>query len=209
MEKYFVIVILALFNLWGCAPGSEPPATTSSDMIEPIVTVPALATVDETSLDVAGPQESESDTMPAKPYPAQTGQANMLALTDQAMTAIAPSGVIDLSDISQDQVAEGEGKLLELPEPGVPNTSSLLIETAKNDLAKRLDINVDDVTLAALESEEWPDSSLGCPAQDTDYLMVLVNGFRITLEVDGETFIYHTDMTGQVIMCEDGQPADS
>lgn len=208
MEKYFAFVILALFSLWGCAPGHEPPTNIPSDKIEPISSVPGVTKVVETAPNVAVPEEIESETMLAKPYPTQTEQANGSAPTDQAMTAIAPSGVIDLRDINQDQVTEGEGELIELPAPGVPNASKHLIETAKNDLAKRLDVNLDDVTFVAVEPKEWPDASLGCPAQDTDYLMVLVDGFQITLEVDGETYSYHTDMTGKVILCEDGQPAD-
>lgn len=208
MEKYFAFVILALFSLWGCAPGHEPPTNIPSDKIEPISSVPGVTKVVETAPNVAVPEEIESETMLAKPYPTQTEQANGSAPTDQAMTAIAPSGVIDLRDINQDQVTEGEGELIELPAPGVPNASKHLIETAKNDLAKRLDVNLEDVTFVAVEPKEWPDASLGCPAQDTDYLMVLVDGFQITLEVDGETYSYHTDMTGKVILCEDGQPAD-
>ena len=204
MEKIFVLVILAIFGLWGCTPAGELNATAPSEKTGTDGTMPALREVDETPTNVTGPEESEIEILPAKPYPIQTGQVSMPADTEQAVTAIAPSGVIDLNDINQGQEAEGEGELIELPAPGVPITSTLLIETAKNDLAERLKMNLDDVTLVAVESEEWPDSSLGCPSQGTDSLPVLVDGYRITLEVKGETFIYHTDLTGKIILCEDG-----
>lgn len=208
MDKFFAIVILATFSLWGCTPDSEPNTPITSETMEAAVTVPALATADETSLDAAGPQVAEGESMLAEPYPAQTGQAIAPAQTDQSLTTIAPSGVVDLSDIGQEQQTEGDGELIELPAPGVPNTSTLLIETAKNDLVERLNIQVEDVTLAGIESKEWPDSSLGCPAQDADYLTVLVDGFQITLEINGQRYIYHTDMNGQVILCENGRPVD-
>jgi hypothetical protein len=211
MDKYLAIIILAVFTLGGCAPGVDINTKTPVEEIEPAVTAPALAKVDETSPNAVDKQGPEGETMQAEPEPAQTGQADTEEGTGQEVTAIPPSGVIDLGDISQDQGAQEEGELgelVELPAPGVPNTSTLPIKTAKNDLAKRLDMKVDDITLVAVEPVVWSDSSLGCPAQGANYLMALVKGFRITLEGGGESYTYHTDMNDQVILCEDGQPAD-
>lgn len=207
MNKFLAIIILATFSLWGCAPGVDI-TTTPLVETEPINTVPPLTEADESALDQVDPQESEGETILGETDPDQTGQANFEELTSQAVTAIAPAGEVDLGDISQDQSAEEEGELVELPAPGVPSTSTLLIETAKNDLAERLDLSVDEVSLVTVEPEVWNDSSLGCPAPGIDYLMVLVKGFRITLEGDSESYTYHTDTTDQVILCEDGQPAD-
>lgn len=210
MYKFLAIIVLAIISLWGCAPGANLTTPTPPEEIEPVSTVSALTKVDEMSLEEIDPQEPEGETMQAESDPAQAGRANIEELTTPETTAIAPSGVIDLGDISQErnQEAKEEGELVELPAPGVPNTSTLPVETAKNDLAKRLDVNVDEITLVTVEPEVWPDSSLGCPAQGINYLMVLVKGFRITLEGDGEKYSYHTDMNGRVILCEDGQPAD-
>ncbi|MGD2049193.1 MAG: hypothetical protein PVH03_06840 [Chloroflexota bacterium] len=208
MNKFLAIIILAMFSLWGCAPVIDITATPLEET-ESNATELALTEADETALEQVDPQELEGETMLVEPNPVQTRQDNVEELTSQAVTAIAPAGEIDLGDISQDQGAEEEEGLIELPAPGVPNTSTLPIETAKIDLAKRLDIKVDDISLVSVEPEIWSDSSLGCPAPGINYLMVLVKGFRITLEGDGEKYTYHTDTDDQVILCEDGQPADS
>lgn len=207
MKKYLTIIILAMFSLWGCSPGVDI-TTIPLEETESSATEPALTKADETALDQADPQGSEGETTLGEHDPAQTGQANFEELTSQAVTAIAPAGEIDLDDINLGQEAEEEGDLIELPAPGVPNTSTLPIETAKLDLAKRLDLNIDEVSLVAVEPEIWNDSSLGCPAPGIDYLMVLVKGFQITLEGDSESYTYHTDTTDQVILCEDGLPAE-
>jgi hypothetical protein len=35
------------------------------------------------------------------------------------------------------------------------------------------------------------------------YAQVLVPGYRIQLEVDGRTYVYHADETGQLLYCEE------
>ena len=87
-------------------------------------------------------------------------------------------------------------------EPDLQN----LIEIAKEDLAERLSILVIEINVAEAEEVTWPDSSLGCGKPGTEYLPVITPGFRISLEVDGQIYSYHTNTTSQVILCSDRPP---
>ena len=75
-----------------------------------------------------------------------------------------------------------------------------------NDLATNLNISKEQVTL--LESTEiiWPDAALGCPSPGKVYAQGRVPGFKIRLEAGGQEYIYHTDLTGQVILCPEIDP---
>jgi hypothetical protein len=48
-----------------------------------------------------------------------------------------------------------------------------LIEKAITDLAKRLAVPVDEITLLEAKSVIWPDASLGCPEEGMQYAQVL------------------------------------
>ena len=68
-----------------------------------------------------------------------------------------------------------------------------LMQTAKKDLAQRLGVAPTDISVTRIESVTWPDSALGCPAPERDYIESEVRGFRITLGHNGQSFRYHTD----------------
>ena len=48
----------------------------------------------------------------------------------------------------------------------------------------------------------WPDSSLGCPKPNMNYLQVITPGYRIVLEAQGRSYEYHTDTGKRVVRCE-------
>ena len=56
-----------------------------------------------------------------------------------------------------------------------------LIIAAKQDLAHRLAMKVDDIELVDALETVWPDSSAGCPRPRVAYLQVLTEGARVTL----------------------------
>lgn len=60
------------------------------------------------------------------------------------------------------------------------------------DLAARLDIPTDQVTVVSVEFVQWRDSSLGCPQPGMVYAQVITPGYRIVLEAEGILFEYHT-----------------
>ncbi len=68
-----------------------------------------------------------------------------------------------------------------------------LMQTARQDLARRLGVSSTEVSVTRVESRTWPDAALGCPAPGQDYDETEIQGFRITLDYAGQTFSYHTD----------------
>lgn len=79
-----------------------------------------------------------------------------------------------------------------------------LSQLARVDLATELGIEADDVELIQAEPVEWSDSSLGCPQPGMMYAQVITPGYRLTLEVDGQEYVFHTDGGQRVVPCEEG-----
>lgn len=80
------------------------------------------------------------------------------------------------------------------------------VDQAVADLAGRLDIDEGAVTVVSHEDVTWPDGSTGCPQPGMAYTQALVDGTRIILEVDGETYSYHASGMDDPFLCEDPQP---
>lgn len=62
-----------------------------------------------------------------------------------------------------------------------------------------------DVKILKQEYTDWPDTSLGCPTPGFAYAQVIVPGYNIVLQVDGEQFEYHTDLNKDVKLCKSKQ----
>jgi hypothetical protein len=81
-----------------------------------------------------------------------------------------------------------------------PN-AQILIQIAKESLAQKLKINVDQIQLSKIETVSWPDASLGCPQMGVMYIQVVTPGFKIILETSGKKYLYHTDNKARVLFC--------
>jgi hypothetical protein len=76
--------------------------------------------------------------------------------------------------------------------PGTPIDPSMpLVTAAVDDLAGRLGIDPDAVTVVDARSVTWPDGSLGCPEPGMMYTQVLVDGTLVVLEAGGSRYEYH------------------
>jgi hypothetical protein len=64
------------------------------------------------------------------------------------------------------------------------------ITSARQDLAGRLDVNVDNVQVASVEEVVWSDSSYGCPAPGMAYIPGNEDGLRIVLAIGDEVHEY-------------------
>ncbi len=83
-----------------------------------------------------------------------------------------------------------------------------LVEEARQDLIKRLNVSEEDIVLAKTVAINWPDSSLGCPQPDMVYMQVITPGYKVTFTVDGQFYNYHSDESSTIIYCAagDGYP---
>jgi len=64
-------------------------------------------------------------------------------------------------------------------------------EQARNDLAKRLRLNADEIRIEQAEFVTWRNGAIGCPEPGTAYTEALVPGYRIVLGAQGRLHHYH------------------
>ena len=67
------------------------------------------------------------------------------------------------------------------------------VENARNDLAKRLKINAADVKQKSVEDDDFPDMALGAAEDGEMSGQMITSGWRIKLEVQGQTYEYRAD----------------
>jgi len=65
-----------------------------------------------------------------------------------------------------------------------------IISKARQDFAKRLDVSESAISPLGVEQTEFPDASLGAPFEDEMSAQVITPGWRIHLQVGGETYEY-------------------
>jgi hypothetical protein len=76
-----------------------------------------------------------------------------------------------------------------------------MAEQARADLATRLGVPTDQVTIDFFRPTTWPDERLGCDTTDTPPSPQPTRGFVIQLSSGGKTYEYHSDVT-RVVSCK-------
>jgi hypothetical protein len=85
-----------------------------------------------------------------------------------------------------------------------------LADLARVNLAQRLAVEPENVTVQGVEEAEFPDASLGVPEPGQMYAQVLTPGYTIELSVNGQSYEYHASDERLVFAAqEDGAPLDS
>ena len=120
-----------------------------------------------------------------------------------------PSEIAVVTATQEASTSPTEGDMTEMPsslstplDPGL----QALIEKAKEDLAQRFSISLSQIQLAQISEVEWSDSSLGCPQPGMDYLQVITPGYLILLEVNAQTYEYHSNRDTYFVYCENQSP---
>lgn len=84
------------------------------------------------------------------------------------------------------------------------------ITTAVEESAAEAGVDPDDVEVVLAEHVTWSDGALGCPQPDEAYTQALIDGYRIELDVAGETVFYHGADGDEPFRCDDPQePAET
>lgn len=81
------------------------------------------------------------------------------------------------------------------------SSNPVTVEAAKN-LASRLGVAIDQITLVSEEIVVWPDGALGCPQPGMMYAQVLQDGMRIILSANGTEYHYHSGDGRPPFLCE-------
>ncbi len=98
------------------------------------------------------------------------------------------------------------------PAPGQPTpeptseineaTMQAMSDLARQKLAEELEISVDQIKVVIADPVFWSDASLGCPQPGMTYQQVITPGYRITLAVGNDLYIYHTDTVQTLVRCQ-------
>ena len=85
--------------------------------------------------------------------------------------------------------------------PGAPMKLSEQIKFSKMDLAKRLGIEPEAITLTGARQVNWRSGALGCPEPGMNYTQALVPGVLILLQVEDKSFDYHAKNDAKPFYC--------
>ena len=120
-----------------------------------------------------------------------------------AALGLALTGCADDPDATP-SVETAEESPVEQPAPSdpVPGADSPPAVASVDDLASRLGVEAGAVEVVAVQDVTWRDSSLGCAKKGVLYTQSLIEGLRITLQVDGATYEYHSGGSGPPFLCE-------
>lgn len=78
------------------------------------------------------------------------------------------------------------------------------VETAiRQDLSSRTDLKGDKFTLKQSSPQTWSDGCLGLGSKDELCTQALVNGWRVVMEYQDQTWVYRSDDTGLTVRLED------
>lgn len=85
--------------------------------------------------------------------------------------------------------------------PVISEFLSVEVDVAVEDVRTRLGFD-GLVEVVAAHDVTWPDGSLGCPEPDMSYTQALVDGYRVELAIDGDTYTYHGAAGEDPFLCE-------
>jgi len=67
------------------------------------------------------------------------------------------------------------------------------VERAKKDLAKRLNVSVNEIAEEGVAEKDFPDMSLGAPVSGEMSAQMISSGWQITLGTHGRSYEYRAD----------------
>ena len=85
------------------------------------------------------------------------------------------------------------------PEPVQPIRNQAT-EAVREDVARREDVNKEEVSIVAVVTKEWRDSCLGIDKPDLICAQVITPGYEITATAKSKTYTYHTNASGSAIV---------
>lgn len=184
-----VLALLAGLVLAACGeqePGTEP---TGEDQ--------TLPDSDDTGDDDAGNDDAGNDDADATGDDGDAGQDDDADDGEDR----------DDADDGDDGEREGDGGDPDDGGEGADEDSPLGVATeqALRAAAERTGAEAADIEVVTAEEVTWSDGALGCPRPGHTYTQALVEGYRIVVEVDGETLHYHGAEGDDPRYCADPQ----
>lgn len=78
---------------------------------------------------------------------------------------------------------------------------------ARQELADRLGVSLDSITISGARNVNWSSGALGCPKPGMSYTEALVPGVLIFLDSGGKTYGYHARKENKPFYCPTKQAA--
>lgn len=88
------------------------------------------------------------------------------------------------------------GGLVTKPEADAWKDAPAAALNARADLAQRLSVDPDTISLVSVDHIEWPDGCLGIQEPGVMCIMVITPGYKVVLEAVGKQYEYHTNESG-------------
>jgi hypothetical protein len=114
--------------------------------------------------------------------------------------ALLAGGLATLSTAGADE-EEDAVTVAEQPEELPPMNVNEQAEFSRLELATRLEIELDSISVSGVIPVRWRSTALGCPKPDTSYDEMLIPGVLIMLRVDNTAYRYHSLPGKQPFYC--------
>jgi len=82
-------------------------------------------------------------------------------------------------------------------------TTDQKISGAVADLAVRIGVEVETITVRQARAVNWGSSAMGCPEEGMSYTQAIVPGMLLFLEADGTLYRYHGRIGRSLFYCPD------
>lgn len=82
------------------------------------------------------------------------------------------------------------------------DSQSKAVETLRSKLAEQLHVPASSLVVVSVQSASWSDACLGLPQDGENCGLGFTPGFRVTLSSNGKNYIYHTDLSANMIRQE-------
>jgi hypothetical protein len=113
--------------------------------------------------------------------------ATQVAPDNSSGNSVSPINTLDFSEIT--------------PPPAAANP---FVKLAEEDLASRLNINVDQIHFLKITDIDWQDITQGCNSTPGQILKKgAVYGYQIWLEANGKNYLYHVGLDNTIFLCPD------
>jgi len=114
---------------------------------------------------------------------------------------IPASNQLPASDSSQNRIQSINTPDFTGMTPPSPNTNQF-VNIAEEDLAARLKISLDEISLLKITDIDWQDITQGCTSTPGQSLTKgKLSGYSIWLEAEGKDYAYHIGLDGKIFLC--------
>lgn len=154
----------------------------------------------------SGPTPSRGTGTGSSTSPADTGDRPSTPATSPptppAATTSAPSASSWRTELVTPSATTKAPPTSGVDPTGVDPALAPYVDLAKADLAKRLSVTADRITVVAAAITTWPDASMGCPKPGMSYAPKPVDGSVIVLSAGGKDYAYHAGDATPPFLCE-------